>query len=287
MGDGGYDLGTRAQQIRDSLRSAPLHNEAGLSALQLQREAKLMQAWGQRLQRWLAAAAVAASQTQAQAEAHAQALAVLKAWNGRADADQAAYRLIRRTRGLVLDALWAAWTEPALGPVAQRGAQRFKRRSGFELSASLALDAEPAHLLPSGHASWPAFGLAQVEAAVQELTRQGQRPLAQASWGEENASRIQHVMSRALPLLGPWLDMPSQPQGGDDLIPQVARPNFGQSQRLVVSPGREELGTLSMPGGQSGHPLSPFYGAGHADWAQGRPTPLLAGEVRHRLVFTP
>jgi penicillin amidase len=284
MGDGGYDLGARAQQIRDGLRAETRHNEASLSALQLDRQARLMQAWGQRMTRWLEAQA---GQAQGLSPSQAEALALLKAWNGRADADQAAYRLVKRARQNTLASLWAAWTEPALGPVAQRPDGRYLRRSGFEFSAGAALDAEPTHLLPPGHASWRAFGLAQLDDAVQTLTRKGQRPLKEAVWGEENASRIRHVISRAVPLLGPWLDMPSLPQGGDDLIPHVARPNFGQSQRLVVSPGREELGTLSMPGGQSGHPLSPFYGAGHDDWARGHPTPLLAGELKHRLALTP
>ncbi len=284
MGDGGYDIGARAQQIRDRLRATPAHSEASLMALQLDREARLMQAWGRRLHRWLN------ERSGDNPDAHpgrAAAMAVLQGWNGTADADQAAYRLIRRTRVLVLNALWDAWTEPALGPVAKRPPERFKRRAGFELSATAALDAQTPHLLPPGHASWADFGLAQLDAAVDELTHHGQRPLSQASWGEENTSRIQHVISRAVPLLGRWLDMPSRPQGGDDLIPHVARPNFGQSQRLVVSPGREELATLSISGGQSGHPLSPFYGAGHADWAQARTTPLLAGDVRHRLQLNP
>ena len=36
-----------------------------------------------------------------------------------------------------------------------------------------------------------------------------------------------------------------------------------------MSPGREAEGYLQLPGGQSGHPLSPFYRAGHAAWARG------------------
>jgi penicillin amidase len=284
LGDGGYDLGARAQQVRDGLRAAPMHSEASLSALQLERQARLMQAWGLRLQRWLEAQA---AQAPGLSPSQSEALTLLKAWNGRADADQAAYRLIRRARQNILSSLWTAWTEPALGPVANRPVERYSRRSGFEFSASAALDAEPPHLLPPGHASWRAFGLAKLDDAVNTLTRKGQRPLKEAVWGEENTSRIRHVISRAVPALSRWLDMPSIPQGGDDLIPHVARPNFGQSQRLVVSPGREELGTLSMPGGQSGHPLSPFYGAGHQDWAQGHPTPLLAGSLQHQLVLKP
>jgi len=42
-----------------------------------------------------------------------------------------------------------------------------------------------------------------------------------------------------------------------------------------------------MPVGQSGHPMSPYYGAGHDDWVAGRATPLLAGAAQHVLTLTP
>ena len=105
--------------------------------------------------------------------------------------------------------------------------------------------------------------------------------------GRENASHIGHVLSRAVPALSRWLDMPSLPQSGDVNMPHVAAPSFGQSERLVVAPGHEERATLSMPGGQSGHPMSPFSGAGHDDWVAGRPTPLLAGAAQHVLTLAP
>ena len=90
-----------------------------------------------------------------------------------------------------------------------------------------------------------------------------------------------------MPFLSPLLDMPSSPLAGDNNMPRVAAPTFGASQRLVVAPGHEAQAILSMPAGQSGHPLSPFYGAGHDDWLQGRPTPLLAGATRHTLRLMP
>jgi penicillin amidase len=55
----------------------------------------------------------------------------------------------------------------------------------------------------------------------------------------------------------------------------------------VVAPGHEADGLLHMPGGQSGHPLSPYWGAGHADWVQGRLTPLLPGPTEHTLRLVP
>ena len=57
--------------------------------------------------------------------------------------------------------------------------------------------------------------------------------------------------------------------------------------RFAVEPGREEAGYFHMPGGQSGHPLSPFYRAGHDDWVQGRPTPFLPGPTEYMLTLHP
>ena len=61
----------------------------------------------------------------------------------------------------------------------------------------------------------------------------------------------------------------------------------GASQRMVVAPGHETDGIAHMPGGQSGHPLSPFWGAGHEAWAKGEATPFLPGEPRHTLSLVP
>ena len=68
-----------------------------------------------------------------------------------------------------------------------------------------------------------------------------------------------------------------EPLPGAGQMPRVQSPGFGASMRMVVSPGREEEGLFHMPGGQSGHPLSPNYLKGHDAWARGEPTPFLPG----------
>src|SRR5436190_279472 len=68
---------------------------------------------------------------------------------------------------------------------------------------------------------------------------------------------------------------------------RIQAPGFGASQRMAVSPGREEEGYFHMPGGQSGHPLSPHYRDMYDDWARGRATPFLPGETRHELRIRP
>jgi penicillin amidase len=45
LGNGGYDLGARAQQIRDRLRAQQRFDEAGLHAIQLDDRALMLQRW--------------------------------------------------------------------------------------------------------------------------------------------------------------------------------------------------------------------------------------------------
>ena len=90
-----------------------------------------------------------------------------------------------------------------------------------------------------------------------------------------------------LPWLRGWLGTPRDPLAGDINMPRVQGPSFGASERFAVSPGHEDEGIVHMPGGQSGHPLSPFWGAGHDDWVHGRATPFLPGPPRHTLILAP
>lgn len=112
-------------------------------------------------------------------------------------------------------------------------------------------------------------------------------PLADRSWGEKNTARIRHPMSRALPFLAGWLDMPRIPLSGDFNLPKAQGPDFGASERFSVSPGDEENGLMHMPTGQSGHPMSDFYRKGHDDWLYGRPSPFLPGDPAHTLTLLP
>jgi penicillin amidase len=95
-------------------------------------------------------------------------------------------------------------------------------------------------------------------------------------------------LAPALPAwLAHFIDMPDHPLPGDNNMARVAAPGFGASERLDVAPGHEARGVLEMPGGQSDNPLSPFFGAGHEDWVEGRPTPLLPEAPQHTLTLQP
>ena len=112
--------------------------------------------------------------------------------------------------------------------------------------------------------------------------------LSARNWGEHNTASIRHPLSRLLPgFIASWLDMPADPLPGDANMPRIQSPNFGASQRSAVSPGNEEDGYFDMPGGQSGHPLSPYYGSGHTHWVNEVATPFLPGPVEHVFQLLP
>ena len=81
--------------------------------------------------------------------------------------------------------------------------------------------------------------------------------------------------------------MPRDPLPGDVYTPRVLTPRSGASERFVASPGHEATAILHMPGGQSGHPLSPHYGDQQRAWVAGEPLPLLPGAPVHTLTLTP
>jgi penicillin amidase len=143
----------------------------------------------------------------------------------------------------------------------------------------------PPHLLDPAFPTWDAFLLAALDRALDALAPG--ESLAARTWGEANAADIAHPLSPAVPLLGRWLNMPRDPLAGDIYTPRVASPRSGASERLVVSPGHEARAILHMPGGQSGHPLSPHYADQQPAWVQGEPLPLLPGSPVHTLTLTP
>jgi penicillin amidase len=81
--------------------------------------------------------------------------------------------------------------------------------------------------------------------------------------------------------------MPTVELPGDHNMPRVQDRDFGSSERFAVSPGREAEGYLELPGGQSGHPLSPYYRAGFLGWVHGEPLPFLPGAAEHTLTLAP
>jgi len=278
IGDDGYDLGARAGQIRDDLRAIEHATPGDMLAVQLDDRALFLERWRALLARTLTAAAVADSPLRAEARR-----LLASTWTGRASIDSVAYRIVRAFRATLSGMVFEAITRPCLE--ADPGF-RYGRVGQREGPLWCLVSERPAHLLDPRYASWDEQFLAALDRALASFPPDGV-PLAMKPWGRRNTAAIRHPLSQAVPQLSSWLDMPADPLPGDDAMPRVQAPDMGASERFAVSPGREESGYLHMPGGQSGHPLSPHYRDGQGAWVKGEATPFLPGPAVHVLTLRP
>jgi penicillin amidase len=281
IGDGGFDLGARTRQVRDDLRALGARTTVPqVYAVGLDDRAVFMAGWRERAIKALTADEGKAVAGHAQ---RAEALRLLKDnWSGHASVDSAGYRIARGYMHALYDIVFGH----ANGEMAKLDPKANMAAVTQRWPAVLArlLDAQPAAWLPAPYVSWEEVQLAAIDRVTADLTRDGQ-PLAAATWGQRNTAASAHPFASAVPLLGRWLRVPAEMLPGDSNMPRVAGPTFGQSERLTVTPGKEAQGVFNMPGGQSGHPLSPYFLDGRADWVAGRQTPLLPGPAAHTLTF--
>lgn len=271
-----FDLGARARQIRDDL-FAILHpaTPADMLAIQLDDRARFLARWHDFLLRLLDEGALREQPRRVEFKRS------IENWQGRASVDSVSYRLVREYRDRTESAVWRSIllaldiTEDAPAP------------AQFEQPLWTLMTAQPIHFLPAQYGSWREFLLAQVDATIAASEAACGR-LADCRWGRRNPVHVHHPLSRALPFLAPLLDMPAVELPGDHDMPRVQDgTSFGASERFAVTPGREGQGYLQIAGGQSGHPLSPYYRAGFKEWAEGKPLPFLPGPAAHRLVLRP
>ena len=280
LGDGSYEIGSRARRIRDRLMAREQFTARDLLSIQLDTNTAFMGRWRTIL---LSALGPAAARNGHQGRTELWEI-VKDGWTNDATPDSASYRLTRAFRDLVSARLMAFVLADCYDADPSFDYTTERRRD----AAFLALvTAQPLHLLDPQYASWQALLLSAVDATIENVTRDAPGELRDRVWAEANVLAYRHPLSSALPFIGRWLDMPQRDLPGDLYTPRVQWGAIGASERMVVSPGREAEGIMEMPTGQSGHPLSPYYANSHDAWVNGAPTPFLPGPTEHTLTLTP
>lgn len=273
---GGYHAcGARASQIRDALKNLDMADEE--SMLRIQRDHRALF-----LARWHEVFLKALERTPAHPRL-AEARSVLHHWNGWADADSPAYRLLRGFHDVLERLVFEPFISIVRGNVGQ-----------FELTSvtdhldeplwRLVSD-RPDHLLPPWFENWDSL---MVAAVVEILNTIPVRPpLSRHTWGTVNALSMRHPLSQQSVLFR-WLFNPRRAAlSGDMNMPLAQTSRHGPVFRFVISPGENETAIMQMAGGQAGNPLTPYYLRGHSDWLVGKPQPLVPGPVRYVLVLAP
>ena len=278
VGDGFGALGARQQQIRDRLQAADQFVETDFLKLQLDDEALFLARWQSLLMLILSDNDLTADPIFIDIKRY------VEQWQGRAAADSVRYLFVKRFREQVIDQSVGHVLRYVGSKTTDFWSSSIDNK--IEYPVWQLITEQPAHQIPAPFQSWDAFLKAQAIQVYLQLTLPD-TGLNEQTWGNHNQLAIRHPLSSALPSLAFLLDMEKQPMSGDTYMPRVQSSDFGASQRMAVSPGHEEDGYFHMATGQSGHPLSPFYRAGHQDWVEGKPTPFLPGGDAYVLRLVP
>ena len=279
LGDGNYDLGARAREIRDRLREREQFTARDMLDIQLDARSTFLSRWHDLILRHLDTQTIAGDAARSRFRE-----IVEKDWTGEASPDSAAYRLTRMFRDQVMERVTSFVLADCYEADPSFDYTWIRRREGAIWK--LVTD-RPPHLLNPRYGSWSDLLTASVDAIIQDAMENSSGDLAREKWSDYNVIAFRHPLSGSLPFVSRWLDMPAGKFPGDVFTPRVHWRMAGASERMVVSPGNEREGIMHMPTGQSGHPLSPFYSNSHDAWARGEPTPFLPGPTRFTLTLAP
>ncbi len=231
--------------------------------------------------------------TQATSARGAEALAILRAWDGRMTRDAAAPLILYAWAGALTEALMA----DELGPA-------FKefRAPKLAILTNILRDA-PAWCddVTSGVTETCADELSRsLESALESLDQRFRRPLDQLRWGEAHLARFAHPILRNLPLADTIFGYPLETPGGTYTInrggaaygsdPAKRFENIhGPGYRAIYDLGEPDNSRFMIATGQSGNPLSVWYGNLAEQWRDGQYLKLVGPKTvtRHRLRLTP
>ncbi|WP_213453292.1 penicillin acylase family protein [Rhizomonospora bruguierae] len=108
---------------------------------------------------------------------------------------------------------------------------------------------------------------------------------ADARW--ENAVGLRHPMESLAPWAAALIGVAPRPQPGALHAVRTCVPGFGSAGRAVFTTGPDGYAAVDLPGGQSGHPLSPHFTDRHEEWSEAPPQARRPPRARCGYVLRP
>jgi penicillin amidase len=273
FGNGGYALGARATQIRDRLFEKQQFNEGDFYQLQLDNQARFLTPWH----------ALLLEQLKKQPARYKDHINALENWQQCACPQSIGYTLVKTYRDELINILFSS-IETTLNQ--QDGTLKYVKRD-LEPAVWQLIKAQPTSWVNPQFTNWEQQLQGAFEQTLAQLTTKFGNNIQNWQWGKVNELTIEHPFAKQIPMLSKLLNMPTAPGFGDSYMPAVQKRGFGASQRFIAQPGYLESAILTVPGGQSGHPLSEFYRAGFDEYVEGKHTPLLPQTFMHQIEIVP
>ena len=262
--------GVRAKQIQNGLDEVKKPTIENMLAIQMDNEALFLKRWHR------FALDLFSDPYKSNSQVVEMILFYLKTdWPARADVDSIGYTLVRLFR----ESTYLLVSSKLLAQCVDEDKDFDYYSMDFEEPVWEIINDKPRELLDTRYESWNEELRMNFLTHFSDLDESDWENL---QWGKQNPSQVNHPLAFVLGPLRSWLSTNSQPLSGDFYMPLINRGSMGASQRMIVFPGTDQA-MFHMPGGQSGHPLSPFYKIGHDDWYSANMTPLEPGKAIYEL----
>lgn len=204
-------------------------------------------------------------------------------WDGHCRSTSVGYPCIRNFRECIMQRI----LKRLLAPCYSSDPEFSPSCVDFEEPIWQILAERPEYLIDPVLGSWEKELVLAIETMESTFaTRFKGQPLDQLQWKDCQIVDIRHPLG-SKPYLAKLLNMSTDHIGGDAWVPKIFYFSLGATQRMVVSPGRENAAHFHMPGGQSGNPLSRNFRSAHPMWLRGEFQPLVPGKSQHRLKLLP
>jgi penicillin G amidase len=198
-----------------------------------------------------------------------QAADVLRAWDGRMNADSAAPLITVRSRRELMRLL----LEPKLGAAPEGAPEKmvFSWKSYAWGLQSVWLENillhQPKRWLPNGYSNYDDLLAAAVDSALGSKDLPAE--LSRWKWGDYNAVAIQHPILAEIPLLRHWTGPGVQPQSGSSYTVRAVSRTHGPSERMTVNLSDLDQSTFNLVTGEAGNFLSLYYMDQWKAWYEG------------------
>ncbi|MGQ8365798.1 penicillin acylase family protein [Glaciecola sp. 1036] len=274
-GDGGYALGARQQQIADQLMQGNGFTEQDFYNLQLDNRALFLMPWHNLLLQTL----------QQNPQLYEQDIIELENWQACACSDSAGYSLVRIFRNQVINEI----IQPIRRKVEPSGIETGVLIRSIESAIWQLLREQPMNWLDDKYANYDemlkAAYLKGKDKLIDRYSTPDKPSFSDITWGKVNALKVRHPFSSALGPLSGLVNMPEYPGFGDSFMPAVQSTSFGASERFIVQLGNLEDAILTIPGGQSMHPLSKYFDSNFSGYVEQQSVPLLPRTTEHQITL--
>jgi len=193
---------------------------------------------------------------------------ILRAWDGRMNADSAAPLITVRSRRELVRLL----LEPRLGSAHEDSAEEksFSWKSYSWGLQSVWLENillhQPKRWLPEG-SNYDDLLAAAVDSALG--SKDLPADVSRWKWGDYNAVAIQHPILGEIPVLRRWTGPGVQPQSGSGYTVKAVSRSHGPSERMTVDFSDLDQSTFNLVTGEAGNFLSPDYMDQWKAWYEG------------------